>query len=206
MTPRTISAFSQLVVGFCSLRNCLKALGGELLTLFKPPQLLLRGVDGAWPLINLCVIVCAYVYFSAYRCHLQQTRENDHRGGQSGLLEGGVPLANVRLRLLRSESEWDRERTSPPDPIHHLHTCRRRQRSRFNTFLCFYSVFTPSSPFQTECFLICPHKCLFPANFRAKFPRHRFNSYRQARTHHQPPQDQGGEIVFFPRAFPFSTS
>lgn len=37
---------------------------------------------------------------------------------------------------------------------------------------------------------------VFSANVRTQFPRHCFNSYQQARAHHQPPQDQGEEIVF----------
>lgn len=117
------------------------------------------------------------MYFPAYRCRLQQTSENGHRGGQGGLLEGGVPLADVWLCILRSESTRD----GGADLTHFfafIQSSRRR-------------LFFPNRRFSHLSSFI-----FFSANVRTRFPRHCFDRYQQARPHHQPPQDEGEEVVF----------
>lgn len=145
----------------------LKAAAGELLTSFKAATL--RDVS------YLCIIVYTRVCFSAYRCQLQQTSENERRGGQAGLLEGGVPLANVWLCILRGESKWDRGADSTHSFVlslsSHLHL------------------------FSKEAVFLFVFMNFFSANVWTRFPRHCFDSYRQARPHHQPPQEQGEEVA-----------
>lgn len=173
------------MVVFCVLcETAWRLREGKLLTSFKAAQPLLRCNEAAWRLIYLCIIVSVCVCFPAYRCRLQQTSENRHRGGQGGLLEGGVPLADVRLCILRSESTQDRG----ADLTHFfvfIQSSRRHLFSKQNVF--------------SLVFINC-----FSANVRTRFPRHCFDRYQQARTHHQPPQDEGEEVVLN-KSISFST-
>lgn len=149
---------------------------GKLLTSFKAAQPLLRRNEAAWRLIYLCIIVSICVCFPAHRCRLQQTSQNRHRGGQGRLLEGGVPLADVWLCILRSESTRDRG----ADWTHFFVFIQSSGRHLFSKQNVFSLVFI---------------NC-FSANVRTRSPRHCFDRYQQARPHHQPPQDEGEEVVF----------
>lgn len=155
MTPSSLYPLSGCFLS--SVRNGLKAAGGELLTSFKAAQPLLRCNEAAWRLICLRIIVSICVCFPAYRCRLQQTSENRHRGGQGGLLEGGVPLADVWLCILWSESTRDRG----ADLTHFfvfIQSSRRHLFSKQNVFSLVFINF-------------------FSANVRTRSPRHCFDRY-----------------------------